>query len=277
MAALVRAATVNTTPIDEHTLGMLATDRTAFKAALLFSPHLKEVVAPVLGWPLFAVLPCRDFVYLLNQKDRDLLGRMGHVAAREYDQSGYPLSLEVFEITDQGSRAVFEFQKAPRPQAEEEPEDGMKTIRYRGGTVVFRIPAHWEEEYAEEGGGTFYDEDAEGTLRLNTMLLSSKEPVTTHAARSALEGSKEPTRSEVIDLGKGNCMISYAHETEEDGTPLTVRYWQLANPVLPRHLGIALFSFTFPSELAGDEEIGEQLAMLDREFRNCGFADRIGS
>jgi hypothetical protein len=38
MAALVRAATVNTTPIDEHTLGMLATDRTAFKAALLFSP-----------------------------------------------------------------------------------------------------------------------------------------------------------------------------------------------------------------------------------------------
>ena len=32
----------------------------------------------------------------------------------------------------------------------------LKTINYRGGVVRFRIPASWNEEYEEAGGGTFY-------------------------------------------------------------------------------------------------------------------------
>ena len=125
MTAILGDTQVTVEPIEEHRLGILNTKLTAFKAALLFAPGLKQVVEPVLGWPLYAVMPCRDFVYVLSQKDRDLLGRMGPVVVREYDKSSYPLSTEVFEITDQGIRAFAEFRKAPKAKAAE-PEDGMK-------------------------------------------------------------------------------------------------------------------------------------------------------
>ena len=36
-------------------------------------------------------------------------------------------------------------------------EPALKTIKYRGGLVTFRVPAHWKEDYEPEGGGTFYD------------------------------------------------------------------------------------------------------------------------
>jgi hypothetical protein len=36
----------------------------------------------------------------------------------------------------------------------------MKTIVYRGGVVTFRIPAHWQEEYSDIEGGTFYEDRA---------------------------------------------------------------------------------------------------------------------
>jgi hypothetical protein len=77
---------------------------------------------------------------------------------REYQKSGYPISTEVFEITDQCIRAMGDYQAAPE-QAPMRDQDGMKTIRYRGGIVTFRIPAPWTEEYEEKGGGIFYDKD----------------------------------------------------------------------------------------------------------------------
>ena len=52
---------------------------------------------------------------------------------------------------------------------------------------------------------------------------------------------------DVIDLGRGNCMITYVHEAEEDGEPIRVHYWQIANPVPPQHVRVALFSFTVPA------------------------------
>ena len=41
----------------------------------------------------------------------------------------------------------------------------VKTINYRGGVVRFRVPADWQEEYEDAGGGTFYAPgDDTGTL-----------------------------------------------------------------------------------------------------------------
>lgn len=113
MKAILAETKIDTTPIDEHTLGMVNTRLVAFKAALLFCPGFKAVVEPVLGWPVLAVLPCRDFVYLIPEKSHDLLGRVGPVVMREYHESSYPLCLEVFELTDKGALAIGEFQKPP--------------------------------------------------------------------------------------------------------------------------------------------------------------------
>src|SRR3954471_16013798 len=50
----------------------------------------------------------------------------------------------------------------------------LKTITYRGGLVRFRIPADWQEEYEEAGGGTFYaPDDQSGALRLNVLTMEA--------------------------------------------------------------------------------------------------------
>jgi hypothetical protein len=275
MDRILRQTKIETTFIEEHQLGMLSNEFVAFKAALLMCPNLKEVVEPVLGWPLYAVMPCRDFVYLLNQKDQPLLGRMGQVVTREYQRSGYPISTEVFEITDQCIRAIGDYQPAPE-QGPMPDQDGKKTIRYRGGIVTFRIPAHWTEEYEEEGGGTFYDENNDGgTLRLNVLTFASKTPVTTRTAISLLEARRETYQGTLSELGNGNALLRYTEGAQEDGEPLTIHYWQIVNVVPPNHFRLAIFSYTKPTKPA-DDAMTADVAMLDEELQACSFAEELG-
>jgi hypothetical protein len=275
MDRILRQTKIETAPIEEHQLGMLSNELVAFKAALLICTNLKEVIEPVLGWPLFVVMPCRDFVYLLNQKDQPLLGRMGQVVMREYQESGYPISTEVFEITDQCIRAIGDYQPALE-QAAMPDQDGMKTVRYRGGIVTFRIPAHWTEEYKEEGGGIFYDADNDGgTLRLNVITFACKAPVTTHTAMSLLEARRQQYQGTLTDLGNGNALLRYTDVTQEEGESLTIHYWQIANVVPPNHFRLAIFSYTKPTELA-DDDMAADVAMMDEELRVCRFAEELG-
>lgn len=275
MDRILRQTKIETAPIEEHQFGMFSNELVALKAALLICPNLKEVVEPVLGWPLFAVMPCRDFVYLLNQKDQPLLGRMGQVVMREYQKSGYPISTEVFEITDQCIRAIGDYQSAPE-QAPMPDQDGMKTIRYGGGIVTFRIPAHWTEEYEEEGGGIFYDEDNEsGTLRLNVLTFTSKTSVTTRTAMSLLEARRQEYQGTLTDLGNGNALLRYTDVAQEEGESLTVHYWQIASVVPPNHFRLAIFSYTKPTKLADDGRAAD-LAMMEEELRVCRFAEELG-
>jgi hypothetical protein len=284
MQRLLAEASVEVTPVDEHKLGILKTKYTAFKAALVFCPGLKALAEPFVGWPLFVVMPCRDFVYLIPENARDILGGVGQVVVQEFNDSAYPLSTEVFELTDSGLRAFAEFQKKPREEPEEleEPEvdaDGMKTIHYRGGTVVFRIPAYWEEEYAEEGGGTFYDEDVDsGTFRLNTLLLKSQEPVTTHSAKKLADNRAVKESGKVTELANGNWMVETTHHATEDGTQLTILYWVIMNPVPPDHIRVAMFSYTARTEQIEerDEDVLGELELLNREVRAATFATVVG-
>jgi hypothetical protein len=275
MDRILRQTKIETAPIEEHQLGILSNELVAFKAALLLCSNLKEAVEPVLGWPLFAVMLCRDFVYLLHQKDRSLIGRMGQVVMREYQKSGYPVSTEVFEITDQGIRAIADYQSALE-QASMPVKDGMKTIRYRGGIVTFRIPAHWTEEYEEKGGGVFYDEvNYSGTLRLNVLTFATKTPVTTRTAMSLLEARRKDYQGTLTDLGDGNALLRYTEVAREEGESLAIHYWQIANVVPPNHFRVAIFSFTKPMELANDD-VAADVAMMDEELRLCRFAEELG-
>jgi hypothetical protein len=277
MERLLSAADVQSESIEQHKLGMLSTEYTAFKASLVFCPGLKRLAEPVLGWPLMAVMPCRDFVYLVAEKDRELVGRLGPTVVREYSESGYPLCTEVFEITDEGVRAVAEFQKRP-PGPLEEP-DGLKTINYRGGLVTFRIPEDWEEEYEEEGGGTFYpDYDDSGTLRLSTLGLKSQKPVTIHTIRKDAERRAAKEGGALAELPGGNWMVTYTHTAEEDGDELTIKYWEIMNPVPPNHMRIALFSYTALKDLLDDpgSEVSNDYRMLEELIPACKFARELG-
>lgn len=82
------------------------------KASLLLCRGIKDKVEPVLGWPVYAVAPARDFVYLFSHEG-GLIDRVGHVVVREFLGSGYPISTDVWELSDTGVEAIGSYPTAP--------------------------------------------------------------------------------------------------------------------------------------------------------------------
>ena len=108
LARALSEATIETEDIDGVQLGFIGT-RLPFKAALILAPNLREVVGSVLGWPLMAVVPDRDFLYIWAARHAAFASRVGGVVVREFSQASYPISTEVYEMTDQGIRAIGAF------------------------------------------------------------------------------------------------------------------------------------------------------------------------
>ncbi|MCA9039149.1 MAG: hypothetical protein KDA65_02245 [Planctomycetaceae bacterium] len=106
MNELVTADILEVENVGGVPLGLLNTIESSFKASLVLAPDFRNVVRPVLGWPVYAVLPAQDFVYLIPTEHRSFLGRLGPVVLREYEESGYPISKDVFEISDAGIQAI---------------------------------------------------------------------------------------------------------------------------------------------------------------------------
>jgi hypothetical protein len=69
-------------------------------ASLLLAPSLRVAVSKVVGWPVLAVAPDRDFLYIWNGGHRELITRLGAVVVRTHSRAPYPLSTEVLEISD---------------------------------------------------------------------------------------------------------------------------------------------------------------------------------
>jgi hypothetical protein len=70
---------------------------------------LRGFVEGRIGWPVRAVLPARDFAILFPASAAELLSGLSVTVRREHSASGYPVSREVFEIGDEGVRAIGSF------------------------------------------------------------------------------------------------------------------------------------------------------------------------
>ena len=108
MASLMEHIEIQIESIEQHQLAMFATD-SVFKASLIFSPNFKDSVKKKIGWPVYVVIPCRDFAYAFSIKDKDLINRVGKVVVDEFKNSGYSITTEVLEISDSGIEAIGEF------------------------------------------------------------------------------------------------------------------------------------------------------------------------
>lgn len=60
-----------------------------FKTALLLAPNFKQIISPALGWPLYAIAPDRDFLYLWAASRSDFIQRVGGVVVREFTTAPY--------------------------------------------------------------------------------------------------------------------------------------------------------------------------------------------
>lgn len=111
MNALLRKTPVELMDVgDDRVLAMLSTG-SALKASLILAPQLRQHVESHIGWPVYAVIPCRDFIYLVPTDERGdrTLPALGSTVVEEYEQSPYPLSTEVFQISDDAIEAIGAF------------------------------------------------------------------------------------------------------------------------------------------------------------------------
>lgn len=95
---------VTFTDIDGQLLGMIETHE-PHKASLILSNKLKVKIEKEIGWPVYAVDPARDFVYLFS-KEGGLVNKVGAVVVREFKNSGYPISTDVWELSDSKQTAI---------------------------------------------------------------------------------------------------------------------------------------------------------------------------
>lgn len=109
MRKIARDAKIETQEGNGVMLGMISTEETPFKASLLLADNLRELVEPKLGFPVYAVAPCRDFVFLVPHTNRDALGRLGAVVTKEFNNSGHSVTMDVLEVTDEGLSVIGTF------------------------------------------------------------------------------------------------------------------------------------------------------------------------
>lgn len=87
-------------------MGMIPIPQRESKASVIFAPHFRQYIEPKMGWPVFAVTPCRDFVYVFSSDSFELVGKAGGTVLREFQTSGYPVTTEVWKISDAGVEAI---------------------------------------------------------------------------------------------------------------------------------------------------------------------------
>jgi uncharacterized protein YtpQ (UPF0354 family) len=113
MAAIVAETKFEIEEIDGNKLGMISTEETPFKASLILSPAFRDLVSPTHGWPVYVVVPCRDFAYVIRKDNRGFLGRLGGVVIKEYRNSGHPITKDVLEVSNDGITAIGTY---PEPE-----------------------------------------------------------------------------------------------------------------------------------------------------------------
>ena len=91
-------------------LAYFETEIDGLKAALLFSKNLKKKVSPLLGFPIYCVLPVRDFCYMFGEKDKDeLVNSLGATVLEEYKNSGYEITTEIIKISENGIETIGKY------------------------------------------------------------------------------------------------------------------------------------------------------------------------
>jgi hypothetical protein len=147
----------------------------------------------------------------------------------------------------------------------------LKSIEYRGGVVKFRIPADWVENYEPEGGGEFFEDGHDTpTLRLNVLTMQGPAATSETAADALKKYGPVERRND------GTALVRYSKQVDEEGTPIRIRYWQIAQPLPPRHLRILVFSLTSLESEEDAPALKATLALLESEIAAAELAPILG-
>jgi hypothetical protein len=143
---------------------------------------------------------------------------------------------------------------------------------------VFQQPAKdWVEKYDPSGGGMFYEDKPDaGTLRLSVITTKAPRKIDNKSARSALETFPDIKPSHIKELRSGNAVATMVERTTEDGTPITMYWWDIANAVPPHHIRIAAFSYTVATAKERSPQTRAELRFLDEALQDVRFHPKLG-
>lgn len=109
---LLESTKIELDTIEGKKLGYFSLEDETLKGSLLLSSNLKSKVKKDFGWPIYAVIPVRDFSYIFSEKDsKFFIDRLGSTVVKEFKESSYPISTEILKITDNGIEAIGKFQQ----------------------------------------------------------------------------------------------------------------------------------------------------------------------
>lgn len=147
----------------------------------------------------------------------------------------------------------------------------FKTITYRGGIAQFAIPAHWREEYEPAGGGTFYEDSPDsGTLRLNVLSFESKDTPAEQMAATAFRDGV------ILSTTSGLPLRREEKAAEENGERLHIVRWEVAIPVAPKSLRLAIFSYTILESQLRDSVFAEEIQELEKSIKQASYSQASG-
>ena len=148
--------------------------------------------------------------------------------------------------------------------------------------MTFRIPSQWREEYSDTDGGTFYEARPDsGTLRLKIITGVAPRQLQANSAMDVLQVAIDQLRNAGAEgttkvRKDGNAVLKYEQQTSEHGTPLTIFYWVVANPLPPRQARVATFSYTILAGRRNESQVQRDLEMLEVEIDAATFSPKVG-
>jgi len=144
-----------------------------------------------------------------------------------------------------------------------------KKVTHSDGTVQFQVPKSWIEELEEDGSLVLWDEaEYSGTLRF-TLLTAKKENESSPNPAVEFLGPKDPNP---VLLENNNALRYYTSNAEENGEPIKLFHYEVANYVEPKYYRLALFTFITYSAHEDKKDIQKQLKCLEQEIPKTVFS-----
>jgi hypothetical protein len=106
-----------------------------------------------------------------------------------------------------------------------------------------------------------------GWLRVSLITIEVPKENLLRKPDKIFEGEKHVT----IEEQTGNRVSTWEKDSEEDGVPIHLFYWKIANAVLPRLVREAIFSYTVLSDLANLEETRDVVDLIGRLVSQAEF------
>lgn len=151
----------------------------------------------------------------------------------------------------------------------------MKEVAFQDDMIKFSIPKNWIADSAPDGSGVFYEDGPEtGTLQLNIITARSPKPISDKTAFEELTKLTGDKAESIEQLPNGNALSSSVRRDSEQGKPMTVFWWYLANTVRPDKMRLALFSYTVASAQETSTATKRDVQMIADSIKNAKF--RIG-